>query len=59
MPTFSYKNQVVYVWICTSVQNNVVDHAARVTGVVEAKWAAQVFRDLLRCVVVVTCLHVH
>lgn len=41
------------------MQNNVVDHVALVFGVVEAERAAQVFGELLRRVVVVTCLHVH
>lgn len=43
----------------TSVQNNVVDHIALVFGVVKAERAAQVFRQVLRCVVIVTGLHVH
>jgi len=43
----------------TSVQNNVVNHVALVFGVVEAERAAQVFRKLLGCVVVVTGLHMH
>lgn len=59
MSTF-YTNQDVCICKRTSVQNNVVDHAARVIGVVEAERAAQVFRDLLRrVVIVVTCLCVH
>lgn len=45
--------------LCTSVQDNVVDHIALVFGVIEAERAAQVFRDVVRCVVVVTGLHVH
>ncbi len=44
---------------CTSVQNNVVNHIALVFGVVEAKRAAEVFREVVRCIVVVTGLHMH
>lgn len=44
---------------CTSVQDNVVDHIALVFGVVEAERAAQVFREVVRCIVVVTGLHMH
>lgn len=43
----------------TSVQDNVVDHIALVFGVVEAERAAQVFREVLRCIVVVSSLHMH
>lgn len=45
--------------MCTSVQDNVVNHIALVFGVVEAERAAQVFWEVLRCVVVVTGLHMH
>lgn len=45
--------------MCTSVQDNVVNHIALVFGVVEAERAAQVFRDVVRCIVVVTGLHMH
>lgn len=41
------------------MQDNVVDHIALVFGVVEAEGAAQVFGEILRCIVVVTSLHVH
>lgn len=60
--TYSYKNQadvVVFVWKCTSVQNNVVNHVARLFGAVEAEGAVQVLRDLLRCITIVTRLHVY
>lgn len=43
--------------VVTSVQDNVVNHIAPVFGVVEAERAAQVFREVLRCIVVVTSLH--
>lgn len=43
----------------TSVQDNVVDHIALVFGVIEAEGAAQVFRDVRRCTVVVAGLHVN
>ncbi len=45
--------------ICTSVQDDVVDHIALVFGVIEAERAAQIFREVFRCVVVVTGLHMH
>lgn len=44
---------------CTSVQDNVVNHIALVFGVVEAEGAAQVFGEVVGCVVVVTGLHMH
>lgn len=43
----------------TSVQDNVVNHIALVFGVVEAERAAQIFREVLGCVVVVSSLHMH
>lgn len=45
--------------LCTSVQDNVVNHIALVFGVIEAERAAQVFGDVVRCIVVVTGLHMH
>lgn len=45
--------------MCTSVQDNVVNHIALVFGVIEAERAAQVFKDVIRCTVVVSCLHMH
>lgn len=39
------------------MQDNVVNHIAPVFGVVEAQRAAEVFREVLRCIVVVTGLH--
>lgn len=36
-----------------------VNHIALVFGVVEAERAAQVFREVVRCIVVVTSLHMH
>lgn len=41
------------------MQDNVVNHIALVFGVVEAERAAQVFREVLRCIVVVSRLHMH
>lgn len=43
--------------MCTSVQDNVVNHIALVSGVIEAERAAQVFKDFIRCTVVVACLN--
>lgn len=40
--------------MCTSVQDNVVDHIALVFGVIETERAAQVFGDVFRFIVVVT-----
>lgn len=45
--------------MCTSVQDNVVNHIALVFGVIEAERAAQVFKDFIRGTVVVACLHMH
>lgn len=50
---------VAFSMMCTSVQDNVVNHIALVFGVVETERAAQVFRDVLGYVVVVTGLHMH
>lgn len=36
-----------------------VNHIALVFGVIEAERAAQVFKDVIRCTVVVSCLHMH
>lgn len=43
----------------TSMQDNVVDHIALVSGVVETEGAAKFFRRFLLDIVVVPCLHVH
>lgn len=50
---------VPFYMVCTSVQDNVVNHIALVFGVIEAERTAQVFWEVFSCVVVVTGLHVH
>lgn len=45
--------------MCTSVQDDVVNHIALVFGVIEAERAAQVFREVVGGAAVVTGLHMH